>query len=95
MKYFGNQLHLLIGFASRSAFEELGHFRLPFAIDFRGGHLLQRLVEIIGLDRADQKTVAAQEERIVVPSAWRKAFSISGQTALWRCSYSRKRSRFT
>jgi len=53
MKYFGNQLHLLIGFAPRNAFEKSCHFRLPFLIDLGCGHFLERLCEIRSLQIAD------------------------------------------
>ena len=60
--------HHLVGLVAR-AFEERCHQLLPLAVDRFAAHTGERLVERAGrLEIADEESVVAEEQRIVVPS---------------------------
>ncbi len=68
MEDLGQNSHLFVGLEPWDAFEEAGHFGLPAAVYFGFGHAAAGFIEIIRLEVADEQTVFAEEERVVVPT---------------------------
>src|ERR671910_159250 len=58
----------LVRAAALQADEERGHLGLPAGVDVGPGHGVERSLQVIGLDVADQEAVAAQEQAVVPPA---------------------------
>src|SRR5919112_4614039 len=48
--------------------EERGHLGLPADVDLGAGHGVERCLQVIGLDVADQEPVVVQEQAVVAPA---------------------------
>src|SRR5262245_31883667 len=60
--------HAIRGTSAR-VLEEGRHLALPARVHVAARHLGKRALEALGLEVAEQQTVGAQEERVVVPAA--------------------------
>src|ERR1043165_8728923 len=64
----GERAHRGVGGLPVQRLEELAHFGLPTRLHPGGVHRGTRLVEVLGLQVADEQSVLAQEERVIVPA---------------------------
>jgi len=68
MKDFFERCHGSVGHSAVHLNKKVCHVALPPCIDFSLGHTSAGVLEVFGLEISDQKTVRAQEQRVIIPS---------------------------
>src|ERR1039458_978626 len=68
MKDLCEREHIVVGGALRKGFEKRRHLRLPTRVDGVVFHARGALLEVLGLQIADEQAVRPQKQRVVAPS---------------------------